>query len=254
MKHRIVNITFLSILLLLGVTAFFTTVGFWYFFWVVLLWFVIVLIGSSFIWTGYHVKAFCGSSVEKAHKIALTFDDGPTEFTPRVLDLLKEYGVKAAFFCIGKNIEKYPEIFSQAIAEGHTIGNHSFSHSPFFDFYTTQKITGELRRTDMLIQKHSGKTPQFFRPPYGVTTPSIRRALKITAHIAIGWNIRSMDGVTRNQKLILRRINRRIKPGGVILLHDTSAESVGVLEQLLLTLRRRNYEVVPFEQLMDQSL
>jgi peptidoglycan/xylan/chitin deacetylase (PgdA/CDA1 family) len=251
MKHRIVNITFLSLLLLLGILGYLSHVSFWYLFTAAIVWFAIVLFGSSFIWTGYHVKAYCGSSDEKANRVALTFDDGPGEFTPLVLDMLKKHNAKATFFCIGKNIAEHPEILQQTIAEGHTIGNHSFSHDPFFDFYRTHTITAELHETDALIQKYAGKRPLFFRPPYGVTTPSIRRAVEATKHIVIGWNIRSMDGITKNKGIILSRIEKRIKPGGVILLHDTSMETVSVLEQLLLTLRRRNYEVVPIEQLLD---
>lgn len=251
MKHRVVNSTFISLLVLLGILSFFTPISSWYFFFAALLWFAIALVGSSFIWTGYHVKAYCGTSSGKTSKIALTFDDGPGEYTLPVLDILKKYDAKATFFCIGKNIIMHPEIVRRTIAEGHVIGNHSFSHSPLFDFYRTHTIQSELRQTDALIEKYTGRKPRLFRPPYGVTTPSIRRAIEATKHLVIGWNIRSMDGVTKNKELILRRINRRIAPGGIILLHDTSAETVSVLEQLLLTLRRLNYEVVPIEQLLN---
>ena len=145
----------------------------------------------------------------------------------------------------------YPEIVKQIIAEGHLVGNHSYSHSPFFDFYNAKKITEEIQQTDTLLEKFTSKKINFFRPPYGVTTPSIRRALKITGHKVIGWNIRSLDGGTKNQNLIFNRIIKRISPGGIVLLHDTASHSVLVLEQFLQFLQKQNYQVVSVEELLN---
>lgn len=156
-----------------------------------------------------------------------------------------------AFFCIGKNIEKHPEIVKQIIAQGHLVGNHSYSHSNFFDFYNAGQIQEEIEKTDALLEKLTSKKINFFRPPYGVTTPSIRRALKLTGHKTIGWNIRSLDGGTKNQELILNRITKRVSPGGIVLLHDTGEHSVLVLEQFLQFLQQNNYQVVSIEELLN---
>lgn len=214
-------------------------------------WFLIVFFGSAFIGSNYHVKAYCSNRFEKEKKIALTFDDGPHEMTLTVLELLKKHNAKATFFCIGKNIEIHPEILKKVIAEGHTVGNHTYSHSPFFDFYGKNKVIAEINKTDDLIASVLGKKPSLFRPPYGVTNPSIRRALAVTNHKTIGWNIRSLDGVFKKEKFLLDRIVKRIKPGGIVLLHDTSLETVNVLEQLLSFLQTNNYEVVPLEELLN---
>ena len=226
-------------------------IDFWWFVIIISVWFVFNLVGSSLISSNYHVEAFCNNPSETEKKIALTFDDGPSPYTLEVLDLLKKYNVKAVFFCIGKNIEMYPEIVKQIIAEGHLVGNHSYSHSPFFDFYNAKKITEEIQQTDILLKKYTSKKINFFRPPYGVTTPSIRRALKITGHNVIGWNIRSLDGGTKNQNLIFNRIIKRISPGGIVLLHDTASHSVLVLEQFLQFLQNQNYQVVSVEELLN---
>jgi peptidoglycan/xylan/chitin deacetylase (PgdA/CDA1 family) len=218
---------------------------------VIFLWIGINAFGSSRISSNYHVKAFCNNPLEKEKKIALTFDDGPSEFTLEVLELLKKYNAKAAFFCIGKNIEKHPEIVEQIIAQGHLVGNHSYSHSKFFDFYNAGQIQEEIEKTDALLEKLTSKKINFFRPPYGVTTPSIRRALKLTGHKTIGWNIRSLDGGTKNQELILKRITKRVSPGGIVLLHDTGEHSVLVLEQFLQFLQQNNYPVVSIEELLN---
>lgn len=251
MKHLIVRLFFLSVLFLLALWSLFAAVSVWYFVWVLVIWFLCNLIGSSFIQLNYHVKAHCHNSQTNEKSIALTFDDGPSQNTLKVLDILKNHNAKAIFFCIGKNIEKHPEILRRIDAEGHIIGNHSFSHSHFFDFYRKNRVTQELKETDNLILEITGKKAQFFRPPYGVTNPSIRRALEVTQHKTIGWNIRSMDGISKNTQAIFNRIVKQLSPGSVVLLHDTRPETNAVLEQLLQSLAEKKYKVVPVTELLN---
>ncbi|WP_316636036.1 polysaccharide deacetylase family protein [uncultured Flavobacterium sp.] len=249
--HKNISLFFIFLLLLLFLLNFYIAIHFGWFVTIILIWLGINAFGSSRISSNYHVKAFCNNPLETEKKIALTFDDGPSVFTLDVLKLLKKYNAKATFFCIGKNIESHPEIVKQIIAEGHLVGNHSYSHSPFFDFYNAKKITEELQKTDILLEKFTSKKINFFRPPYGVTTPSIRRALQLTGHKVIGWSIRSLDGGTKNQNLIFNRIIKRVSPGGIVLLHDTGSHSVLVLEQFLQFLQQNNYEVISVEELLN---
>lgn len=249
--HKNISLFFIFLLLLLFLLNFYIAINIWWFVALILIWLGINAFGSSRISSNYHIKAFCNNPLETQKKIALTFDDGPSEFTLEVLELLKKYNAKATFFCIGKNIEKHPEIAKQIIAEGHLVGNHSYNHSKFFDFYNARKITEELQKTDSLLEKFTSKKINFFRPPYGVTTPSIRRALQLTGHKVIGWNIRSLDGGTTNVELILNRIIKRVSPGGIVLLHDTGSHSVLVLEQFLQFLQQNNYEVISIEELLN---
>ena len=249
--HKNISIFFIFLLLLLFILSLYIAINFWWFFGIVLIWLGINAFGSARISSNYHVKAFCNNPSETEKKIALTFDDGPSIFTLEVLELLKKYNAKATFFCIGKNIEKHPEIVKQIIIEGHLVGNHSYNHSKFFDFYHEDKVTDELRKTDKLLENFTTKKINFFRPPYGVTTPSIRRALKITGHKVIGWNIRSLDGGTKNQNIIFNRIIKRVSPGGIVLLHDTGSHSVLVLEQFLQFLQQNNYKVISVEELLN---
>lgn len=251
MKHKLITIFFSISLLLLAIASFFVVIGINYFLLIGVLWFLIVFIGSSFISSNYHVKAYCSNRLITEKKIALTFDDGPNEMTIAVLDVLQRYNAKATFFCIGKNIEKHADILQRTINDGHTIGNHSCSHSPFFDFYNTTEVIAEIEKTNVLIKSVLGKETTLFRPPYGVTNPSIRKALSVTKHKTIGWNIRSLDGIIKNKKFLFDRIIKRIKPGGIVLLHDTSMETVVVLEQLLSFLEKNNYSVVPLEELLN---
>jgi peptidoglycan-N-acetylglucosamine deacetylase len=250
-KHRIVAVFFISVLLLLTLLSCWVTINGWYFVLIAFMWFATAFIGSSIISLNYHVKAYSGNPSETKKRIAITFDDGPNAFTESVLDVLKQHDVKAAFFCIGKHIEQYPNTFKRIVSEGHIVGNHSYSHAPLFDFYRQERIQREIQTTDALIQKISGKKVQFFRPPYGVTNPSIRRALAVTQHKVIGWNIRSFDTVIKNEHKLLNRIKHRIVPGGIILMHDTSHHTINVLEQLLLFLQENEYTVVSLAQLLN---
>ena len=249
--HKNISLFFVFLLLLLFLLNFYTAINIWWFVVVILIWLGINAIGSALISSNYHVKAFCNNPLETEKKIAITFDDGPDIFTLQVLELLKKYDVKATFFCIGKNIESHPEILKQIISDGHLVGNHSYSHSKFFDFYNARKIREEIEKTDLLLEKYTSKKINFFRPPYGVTTPSIRRALQQTGHKVIGWNIRSLDGGTKNKELIFNRIIKRVSPGGIVLLHDTASHSVLVLERFLQFLKQNNYKVISTEELLN---
>ena len=250
LNHKTTNIFFGILLIGLLVLGLFIKLPWSVFLLVLGVRFLVLVIGSSFIQLQFHVRAFCENKSTKEKIIALTFDDGPSSFSLQILECLKKHQAKATFFCIGKNIENHPEILKQMVEEGHTIGNHSYSHSPFFDFYSKDKIIQEIHQTNALIKKHTGIETTIFRPPYGVTNPSIARALVVTKHQVIGWNIRSMDGISKNEKQIYNRIIKRVSPGGIILMHDTSISSVRVLEQLLLFLSREKYKVVSIEDLL----
>lgn len=249
--HKKTSLFFIIILLLLLLTKLYIAIHFLWFVLIGIIWLSIAAINSARVNSNYHVKTYCNNPSLTEKKIALTFDDGPSMFTLEVLDLLKKYDAKATFFCIGKNIEKHPEIIERILSEGHQVGNHSYSHSHFFDFYNAKKILEEIKQTDTLLEKFTSKKINFFRPPYGVTTPSIRRALQISGHKVIGWNIRSLDGGIQDPKIIYNRIIKRVSPGGIVLLHDTAKHSVLVLEQFLQFLQQNNYTVISVEKLLN---
>lgn len=217
------------------------------------LWFVITALGSGSISSGYFIKALCSNPAVTGNKIAITFDDGPHPETLNVLRLLKQYNMKATFFCIGSRIEKHPEIIRQVINDGHCIGNHSYSHSNFFGFFSTARITSELLDTNALIEKYTGTKPRLFRPPFGATSPSVAKAVKNTGLQVIGWNIRSLDTVIKSEQKILKRITKRLAPGSIVLLHDTSQKSLAVLEQLLVFLQQHNYKAVSIPELFNNN-
>jgi peptidoglycan/xylan/chitin deacetylase (PgdA/CDA1 family) len=152
---------------------------------------------------------------------------------------------------VGHQVHQFGEIVNKIVANGHTVGNHTYSHSNKFGFFGTQKVILELQRTNMAIKETTGLDPKFYRPAFGVTNPSIGRAVKKLQLNTIGWNIRSLDTTKRSKKTVLERITNKIKKGDIILLHDSSDKTVEVLEQLLLFLQRNEIQSVTVDQLLD---
>lgn len=250
LTHKVNTGFFIAVIIFLAVFSYFNPLPWWVFIFPPVLWFAIAAWGSGFVQSGYHMKTLYHNPDMQDNKVAITFDDGPTLETPKVLALLKQYNAKATFFCIGKQIEKYPEILKQAVAEGHTVGNHTLTHSPKMAIFPLDEILNELTVTDRLITENY-KKPLLFRPPYGVTSPKIAKALRKTGHYVIGWNIRSLDAVIKDEEAIFNRIKTRLVPGSIILLHDTSQKSVNVLEQLLILLQQQHYKAVTVNELLN---
>ncbi|MFC2349609.1 MAG: polysaccharide deacetylase family protein [Capnocytophaga granulosa] len=192
---------------------------------------------------GYFVPTLCRLKNKQKRQVVLTFDDGPTELTPLFLDLLNRYEVKAIFFCIGRQIAQYPQIVQRIKDEGHLIGNHTYSHIPQNCFASTAVMTQEIQRTDALLAQLGIVTP-YFRPPYGVTNPHIASAVRRTGKRVIGWDIRSLDTVIKDETRLWSRVVSKLTQGNIILMHDTSERTLHVLEQLLEYLKANDYQVV----------
>ena len=179
----------------------------------------------SRIGSGVWIKAQCRDL--RPGKVTLTFDDGPDpEVTPKVLDVLDIYGVKAYFFVTGSKAEKHPELIRLIVSRGHTVGNHTYTHSPLFPVSGKTFIEDDIRACDSVIDlavqeaaptsdsrgpglsasavaapepglsaSAASPEPRLFRPPFGVTNPDIAKILKHTGHKVIGWDVRSFDTV-----------------------------------------------------------
>ncbi|AZB00491.1 polysaccharide deacetylase family protein [Chryseobacterium joostei] len=224
--------------------------SFWVYIACFLVFSAVVVWGSFAIELGYFVNSITHKRT-KIKEIALTFDDGPTEFTPKFLDLLKEYQIKATFFCIGKQIEKYPETFQRIIAEGHTIGNHTLTHSKSTGFLSTSKMIVEIENCDKVINNIGNIQTNLYRPPFGVTNPSIAKAIKQTHKISIGWNVRSLDTIIDDEKKIYKRVTKNLRKGSIILLHDTSEKTYRVLVDLLVFLKDKKYSTFTVDSITN---
>lgn len=200
--------------------------------------------------SGVYVKAHCRART-KERVAALTFDDGPhPERTPRILDILRERGVKAAFFVKGENAERWPEIIDRMVAEGHLVGNHTYSHSGRFPLLSARNMVAEMERCDAAIERITGSGPRFFRPPFGVTNPMLRRAIKRRGYEVIGWSVRSLDTFGGPREKPAKRVFRALRPGAVILLHDDRPQSDELLTTILSGMAARDYRTERADNLL----
>lgn len=252
LKFKSVNILSFGLLISLLVYTFYTEdTVLLYVILLFLIWLTLTTIGSfNILWNYFLDAKNCNKNCNK-NIVSLTFDDGVNpEFTPLVLDLLKKHNAKATFFCIGKNLEKHPDIAKKIISEGHSIGNHTYNHANNWGFLNTNLVLEEIEKTNEIIKSITGKPTKLFRPPFGVTNPYIAKATRQLNCNVIGWNVRSLDTVIKTPEKILKRITSKVKKGDIILLHDTSLKTTIALEHLLLFLDEKNLKSVTIEDLL----
>ncbi len=221
------------------------------FFIIISLLFLIYLIScSANICSQAYIKTLCKADTNQK-KIAITFDDGPDpKITPQVLSILDKYNAKATFFCIGKHIEDNKELLKEIDKKGHIIGNHTWSHDLWFDLFSYKRMQADIEKTNGLIFEIINKKAKLFRPPYGVTNPALKRALKRLNFQTIGWSIRSLDTIKSTEKT-LKRIKKGLSTGDIILFHDNREHIVDILESFLEYAKSENYEIVTLDELLN---
>lgn len=218
---------------------------------VVILIMVALFYASYSISAGVYLKAVCRMPITD-QIVYLTFDDGPHPiYTPKILDILNDYQAKACFFCIGANIKGNELLLKRIDEEGHLIGNHSYSHTGFFPILSKTKMDADLAQCDEELFRVLNKKTKLFRPPFGVTNPRIANVVKGRGYRVVGWNIRTFDTQSSDVEKILRRIDRHLKPGSIILLHDRLEHSDELLKCILQHLTHKGYK---FGKLPDSAL
>jgi len=161
----------------------------------------------------------------KEPNIYLTFDDGPIpEVTPWVLEQLKKYNAKATFFCIGDNVRKHPDIFNAIIAEGHSIGNHTFHHLNGWKTRTEEYLQ-DVEAAEVEFNKtifNSNQPSKLFRPPYGKMTSAQAKKITEKGYKIIMWDVLSADfDPTISEEKCLKNVVNNIKPGSIVVFHDS---------------------------------
>ncbi len=187
----------------------------------------------------------------EADEIALTFDDGPSNETPRFLDALDALGVKASFFVCGENVERRPGIARAIVEAGHAIGNHSFSH-PMLPVCSATRVREELRRTQDAIEDATGRRTAVFRPPYGLRSPALNRAFAETGLTGVHWTVIGFDWKW-NAARIARRVLAHASGRAIVCLHDGHAtrpiadrsETLQAVQTIVPKLRDCGYRFVP---------
>jgi len=193
--------------------------------------------------------------------LALTFDDGPNgSCTLQILDTLKQYEVHATFFLVGTNVEHYPDIARRIAAEGHEIGNHSYSH-PRFDQLSSSEISEEIAAGERVIAAVTGVTPRWFRQPYGISGTGVVEACRAQGLAIAGWSSHASDWNPYTAREIADHIVEQTTSGDIILLHDGMGTRHGanrrstedavplILERLI----RDGYRFVTMSELLQHA-
>lgn len=250
MNFKSISLFFLCLLLVLICINLYISIGFWVYLFLVILYIGIIAYGAASIRSNFFIKSIC--SIETEEKaIAITFDDGPTENTALILDVLKSYNIKATFFCIGEQIEKNSDIFKRIDAEGHLIGNHSYSHHLWFDFFSANRMMAEFQKTDSIIEKLISKKIKFFRPPYGVTNPTLKKAVIKMNYTTIGWSLKSFDTVKKDKQDLLLGLKKKLKKGDIVLFHDNQKITSEVLKDFLDFALQNNFKIHALDKLLN---
>lgn len=199
---------------------------------------------------------------EDKTKVSITFDDGPDpKWTPKILDVLKQRGAKAAFFITGRNAEDHPSLVRRIVAEGHELGNHTYTHGNLAEM-PEWRMRLEIDGTERLIESIAGRSLTLFRPPYNAdATPSdvaelapLAFAERELGYTVVLEKIDPQDWARPGADVILQRVKEQRREGNIILLHDAGgdrSQTVEALPRILDWLRERGDEVVPLSELLS---
>ena len=187
--------------------------------------------------------------------IAITFDDGPNaELTPRLLDMLKERGIKATFFVVGRNVEEYPGIVTRMASDGHEVANHSWSH-PALTKLGIESFRKQIENTNQAIVNATGKRPVLMRPPYGATSVTLNKRLNEQFGMkVILWSVDPLDWKYRNSNRVYNAIVQNTRPGSIILAHDIHATTVAAMPATLDALLAKGYKFVTVSELIAMEV
>ena len=186
----------------------------------------------------------------KDRKVALTFDDGPyTANTTELLNILRQEDIKATFFVLGENLEKYPDLSRDIADAGHEIGNHSFSHKKISDL-GIERYWQDVQRTSELIARHAKIKTCLFRPPYGEFNLSIFRGILKNSMVLAGWTLDSKDSWLKDKDGLIQYMQtRKVKSGDIILFHEDYGITIEAISQIIKDLKKRGFNLVTVSEL-----
>ena len=164
--------------------------------------------------------------------VALTFDDGPSAVTPRILDTLEKYGVKATFFVLGSRVDGYPETMKRILADGHEIMGHSWEHKQLTTL-SASGIRDDLTKTADAIYQASGVWPALYRPPYGSVNQTVRDVSAELGLSIINWSVDTEDWKSRNADTVYDVVMNQTRNGSIILLHDLYGTTADAVERIV---------------------
>lgn len=183
---------------------------------------------------------------EPGPRIALTFDDGPGPYTERLLDGLKERGVKASFFLIGRYVKEYPEAVKRMEEEGHLIGNHTYSHVKLKGL-SPEETRREIQKTDEVVYEITGKHVAYLRPPFGEWEEDLELTYPV---LPVMWTVDPLDWTTENVEEIVDRVVTQAGENDMILLHDCYDSSVEAALRIVDRLLAEGFDFVRVDELL----
>jgi peptidoglycan/xylan/chitin deacetylase (PgdA/CDA1 family) len=210
-------------------------------------------------WSWYLPIVSHGSRTSRG--VALTFDDGPdARATPALLELLQRHCVKATFFVLGRRAAHQPEVMAAIISGGHTVGNHSYSHDPTLMLRSSRDLSADIEATQKLLAGH-GIRALAFRPPVGITNPLLKSVLARLDLFAVNFSCRAYDMGNRRLDGLAAKLLGRVRPGDILLLHDSAPPREADLEiwlsevdKLLTGLGRKGLRVTPLADLIGREV
>lgn len=174
----------------------------------------------------------------------LTIDDGPDPAdTPVLLKLLQKHQVKATFFVVGKKAERYPELIQRIVAEGHSLGNHTWSH-PQGTFWCRGPWATyrEIARCQDVIQSITGDAPALFRAPVGHSNIFVHAIMKRLGLRVVAWSARGFDAVSSDADEVMRKLEKTMQPGAIVLAHESTPIAAEVVERILVFAESQGWE------------
>jgi len=179
--------------------------------------------------------------------VALTFDDGPSQYTEEILDILKENDVNATFFILGNKVTSYQEVLMKSIKNGNELGNHSYNHK-WLSRLSTPELINQIDRTQQIIEEKIHYTPKYLRPTYGSITNRIRKSTNL--EIAL-WTVDTKDWKIHNVNRIIERATTHIEDGDIILMHDIFERSKEALKKIVPELKKQGFQFVTVSELEE---
>lgn len=180
--------------------------------------------------------------------IALTFDDGPSVHTPRLLDMFEKYGGKGTFFVVGNLIDRKLQTVTRIVNDGHEIANHSWTH-PDLKKLSAGKVQKELTKTHDKIFGVTGVNVKFMRPPYGSYNNNVKKSAYNCTEAVLTWSVDTIDWKTRNADSVYRAVMSSAYDGAIILCHDLHGTTVDAMERVIPDLQKKGYQLVTVSQL-----
>lgn len=184
--------------------------------------------------------------------IALTFDDGPWNTTPQVLEILRANQISATFFMVGRHLQAYPQIAKQVVAEGHAVGNHTWNHR--YGKYSPAAAAAEIQRTNDLLYQVTEARTTLFRPPAGILNNGLAGYAQSQKGTVIMWSNDSLDWRSPSPQTIMNNVLRNAQTGGIVLLHDGGGDrsrTIAALPGIIRELKKQGYEFVTIPQLLE---